>query len=122
MKLNTFRATVLASAVIIVPFAAAGLRASAGDPLVKDQHPVPDASPSLADLRAMTARFAPTEIGADLSALPHGDRRVLAKLVEASKIIDALFLRQVWAGNDAMLLDLVARPVARGRARGCTTS
>ena len=42
------------------------------------------------------------------------DRQVLAKLVEASKIIDALFLRQVWAGNEAMLLDLVARRDARG--------
>jgi hypothetical protein len=56
-------------------------------------------------------------IGADLSTLPDGDRRVLAKLVEASKIIDALFLRQVWAGNEAMLLDLVRDQSPIGRAR-----
>ena len=42
---------------------------------------------------------------------------MLAKLVEASKIIDALFLRQVWAGNDAMLLDLARDQSAEGRAR-----
>ena len=72
--------------------------------------------PDTVKLQQMAARFAPTEIGADLSKLSDADRRVLAKLVEASKIIDALFLRQVWAGNDAMLLDLAARPVA-GRAR-----
>jgi hypothetical protein len=63
--------------------------------------------PDTAKLQKMAARFAPTDISADVSKRSAGDRRVLAKLVEASKIIDALFLRQVWAGNDAMLLDLV---------------
>jgi len=58
-------------------------------------------------LQAMAGRFAPTEISADLSRLTPADRQVLAKLVQASKIIDALFMRQVWAGNEAMLLDLV---------------
>ena len=65
----------------------------------------------------MAARFAPTEITADLSELSPSDRQVLAKLVQASKIIDALFLRQVWAGNDAMLLDLVRDQTPEGRAR-----
>ncbi|MBI4485255.1 MAG: hypothetical protein HY655_04520, partial [Acidobacteria bacterium] len=63
--------------------------------------------PNTAKLQQMTARFTPTEIGANLSTLSATDRKVLAKLIEASKVIDALFLRQVWAGNDAMLLDLV---------------
>jgi len=75
------------------------------------------AVPDLARLLVMTARFAPTDISADLSALPPDDRRVVAKLVEASKIIDALFLRQAWAGNDAMLLDLVRDQSPAGRAR-----
>ena len=65
----------------------------------------------------MTARFAPTEITADLSQLSAADRQVLAKLVQASKIMDALFLRQVWAGNEAMLLDLVRDETPVGRAR-----
>ena len=73
--------------------------------------------PDLARLQVMTARFAPTDISADLSALSPADRRVVAKLVEASKIIDALFLRQAWAGNDAMLLDLVRDQSPAGRAR-----
>jgi hypothetical protein len=73
--------------------------------------------PDTVKLQRMAARFAPTEIGADLSRLPAGDRHVLAKLVAASKIIDALFLRQVWAGNDALLLDLVKDQSAEGRAR-----
>jgi hypothetical protein len=68
-------------------------------------------------LQQMTARFAPTDIGADLSKLSDADRRVLAKLVEASKVIDALFLRQVWGGNDALLLDLARDESPVGRAR-----
>jgi hypothetical protein len=73
--------------------------------------------PPAAELQRMAARFAPTEIAADLSSLSAADRRVLGKLVEASKIIDALFLRQVWSGNEAMLLDLArdASPDARAR-------
>src|SRR6185295_5300352 len=74
---------------------------------------VPDAQ----TLQKMAARFAPTEITADLSKLSATDRRVLARLVEASKIIDALFLRQVWAGNESMLLDLVRDQSSLGRER-----
>jgi Peptidase family M49 len=73
--------------------------------------------PDAATLQTMAARFAPTEISADISKLSANDRRVLAKLVEASKIVDALFLRQVWAGNDAMLLDLLRDQSPAGRAR-----
>ena len=73
--------------------------------------------PDAAKLEPMIARFAPTDIGADLSKLSDADRRVIGKLVDASKIIDALFLRQVWAGNDAMLLDLVHDQSPVGRAR-----
>ena len=68
-------------------------------------------------LEKMSARFAPTNIRADLSAVSAADRRVLAKLVEASKMMDALFLRQVWAGNEAMLLDLAQNRTPEGRAR-----
>jgi hypothetical protein len=75
------------------------------------------ALPDAAQLQQMTARFAPTDIGADLAKLSDTDRRVLAKLVETSTIIDALFQRQVWAGNDAMLLDLVRDESPAGRAR-----
>jgi hypothetical protein len=65
----------------------------------------------------MADRFAPTDLSVDLSSLSRADRQVLAKLVEASKIIDALFLRQVWHGNEAMLLDLVRDGTAEGQAR-----
>ena len=70
-----------------------------------------------AKLQKMTGRFAPTEITADLSRLSAGDRQVLGKLVQASRVLDALFLRQVWSGNEAMLLDLSRDQSATGRAR-----
>jgi len=70
-----------------------------------------------ARLQKMAARFAPTDIRADLSALSAADKQVLAKLVEASKIMDALFLRQVWAENDTVLIDLARSQTAEGRAR-----
>ncbi|MBI3491488.1 MAG: hypothetical protein HY047_06870 [Acidobacteria bacterium] len=68
-------------------------------------------------LQRMASRFAPTDIGADVSKLSAADRQVLAKLIEASKIIDGLFLRQVWAGNEAMLMDLARDQSPEGRAR-----
>lgn len=70
-----------------------------------------------ARLTKMAERFAPTEIAADVSRLSASDRQVLAKLVQASKIMDALFMRQVWAGNEAMLLDLLHDETPEGRAR-----
>ena len=65
--------------------------------------------PTLAELQKLTAQYAPADIGADLTALPKNERDALARLIDASRIMDALFLRQVWAGNDAMLQDLAAR-------------
>ncbi|MEO7274113.1 MAG: hypothetical protein ABIX28_20560 [Vicinamibacterales bacterium] len=73
-----------------------------GDAAVLDQTPATTTS----DLRTMTARFAPADIGAEVTTLPAGERQALAKLVEAARIMDGLFLRQVWAGNDALLQQL----------------
>ena len=75
------------------------------------------ASNEAARLNKMAGRFEPTEIAADVSRLAPADRQVLVKLVQASKIMDALFMRQVWAGNEAMLLDLVRDETPEGRAR-----
>src|SRR6476661_222343 len=74
-------------------------------------------SDEAARINKMAARFAPTEIAADVSRLSASDRQVLAKLVQASKIMDALFMRQVWGGNEAMLLDLLRDETPEGRAR-----
>ncbi len=73
--------------------------------------------PDQAKLEAMAARFVPTEITADLSKLSPNDRKVLAKLIAASQLIDGIFLRQAWTGNPSMLLDLAGDESAEGRAR-----
>jgi hypothetical protein len=75
--------------------------------------PVPDE----ARLRAMTARFAPVDIGADVSALPESEVRALVKLIETARVFDGLYLRQVWAGNEALLLELLADRSGLGQAR-----
>ena len=65
--------------------------------------------PTLAELQKMTARFAPADIGADITGLPKNEREALARLIDAARVMDALFLRQVWSGNEAMLQDLAGR-------------
>src|SRR3954466_738762 len=75
------------------------------------------AAPDTQKLQQMAARFAPTDIAADLSKLSDADRRVLGRLVEASKIVDALFLRQVWSGNSGLLMELARDDSPAGRAR-----
>jgi Peptidase family M49 len=73
--------------------------------------------PDKAGLEQMSARFAPTDITADLSKFSPNDRKVLAKLVEAAQVIDGIFLRQAWAENSTMLLGLSHDNTPEGRAR-----
>jgi hypothetical protein len=75
------------------------------------------ATPDLDALRRLEAQYAPVDLAVDLSKLPEGDRVALARLVEASQVVDALFLRQEWAGSEAMLLSLLDDPSPLGRAR-----
>jgi hypothetical protein len=75
------------------------------------------ADASLADLQKMTARFAPVELRVDSSKLSAGDRAALAKLIEASNIINRIFMKQLWAGNPALYDTLRADTTPRGKAR-----
>src|SRR5829696_6721309 len=70
-----------------------------------------------AELDAKIRRFAPTVVTADTSQLSAGDRRALAKVVEAARLFDPLFLRQVWSGNVALQRKLEADKTPLGRAR-----
>ena len=72
--------------------------------------------PSTREVATMASRFAPADIRADVTALPESERRALAKLVDAARLMDSLFLRQVWAGNDAMLQELSHDALSRTRA------
>ena len=68
-------------------------------------------------LAAKIRRFAPTVITADTSRLSPSDRRALAKIIEAAKILDPLFIRQVWSGNAALLAKLERDKTPAGRER-----
>ncbi len=69
------------------------------------------------ELAKKIARFAPTTLTADISKLPAKDRQALAKIVAAAKLLDPLFLRQVWSGNDALEQKLLADQTPAGRQR-----
>jgi hypothetical protein len=73
--------------------------------------------PEQAKLEAAAAQYAPTDIGADISKLPAGERQALSRLVEAGWVMDGLFLRQVWAGNEGLLLNLLTDRSPLGQAR-----
>jgi len=55
-----------------------------------------------AELTTMTKRFAPVQLKADTSKLSAGDKKAIAKLIEAAKIVDVLQLRQRWSHNEAL--------------------
>jgi len=70
-----------------------------------------------AELARKIARFAPTTLTADASKLTPKDRQALNKIIEAAKLLDPLFLRQVWSGNEALEKKLQADKTAAGRER-----
>jgi hypothetical protein len=69
------------------------------------------------DLAKKIARFAPTTLTASVAKLTPRDARALAKIIAAAKLLDPLFLRQVWSGNDALKAKLEADKTAVGRQR-----
>jgi hypothetical protein len=75
------------------------------------------AAPNVDQLKAKTARFAAVDLSADITKLPANERQALARLVDAAKVMDTLFLRQVWAGNETTLLSLLQDTSELGRAR-----
>ena len=74
----------------------------------------PSTDPALA---RKIARFAPTTLTADVAKLTPKDRQALDKIVAAAKLLDPLFLRQVWSGNDALEKKLLADKTPAGRER-----
>ncbi|MBI4402700.1 MAG: hypothetical protein HY537_00985 [Deltaproteobacteria bacterium] len=45
------------------------------------------------------SRFTPVTLTGDTSRLAEGDKKALDKIIQAAKLLDAIYLRQVWAGN-----------------------
>ena len=79
--------------------------------------PVSAADATLADLQKMTARYAPVSLRVDTSKLSAGDKAALVKLIEAGRLVNHLFLQQIWSGNLGMEDELRRDQTPLGRAR-----
>ncbi|MGH9871832.1 MAG: dipeptidyl-peptidase 3 family protein [Pyrinomonadaceae bacterium] len=102
--MRTFLSLLLLSTLLLTNMSAMqrrGRKKAAGDP----------------DLAKKIARFAPTTLTANTAALSPGDRKALNKIIEAARLLDPLFLRQVWSGNDELYKKLAADKSAVGRQR-----
>src|SRR4051812_2855953 len=75
------------------------------------------AMPNQAELNKRAAKFAPTEITAPADALPPEERAALKKIVDAAPLMDAIYLRQAWAGNPQLLFQLSQDHSPLGQAR-----
>jgi hypothetical protein len=75
------------------------------------------APPDLAQLEKMASRFAPTPVRVDTSKLSSGDRQALVKLIEAARLLNDIFLQQMWDSNLALYARLRKDPTPLGKAR-----
>jgi hypothetical protein len=73
--------------------------------------------PGLAELTRLQAQYAKVDLDVDVSKLEESERRTLARLVQAARLMDAVFLRQRWAGNASLLLHLAGVETPLGRAQ-----
>src|SRR5882724_7200451 len=77
----------------------------------------PNTFPNADELNQMAARFAPVRLEVDLSALSAGDKKALAKLIEAGRIVNHIFMQQFWSGDLALYQKLQLDKSALGKAR-----
>jgi hypothetical protein len=69
------------------------------------------------ELASKINRFVPVVLHADTAHLTPVDRQVLHSLVEAARVMDTLYLMQVWSGNLATLKTLEGDATPEGRLR-----
>src|SRR5439155_3541332 len=62
--------------------------------------------PGLAELQKMQARYAPTELKVDTTHLSPGDKKALVKLLEAARVLDPLFMTQLYERNNELYAKL----------------
>src|SRR5256714_1638856 len=70
-----------------------------------------------AELNKKIRRFAPTVMTANTTRLLPSDRKALQKIIAAAKLYDALYLRQIWSGNESLWKKLEADKTPLGRLR-----
>ena len=89
----------------------------AGCTAQKEEPKVSDTKAPASPLAMKINQFALTDLTADTSNLSENDRKALEKLIEAAKLLDPLFLRQVWSGNEALKKKLESDTTPEGRER-----
>jgi Peptidase family M49 len=70
-----------------------------------------------AGLKRMAAQFVPAPLRVDTTHLSAGDHKALVKLIEAGRVIDDIFLEQLWDGNRGLEKRLAADRSPLGLAR-----
>src|SRR5580765_3245070 len=73
--------------------------------------------PDLNQLKQMSARFAPVTLKYSDSALSAGDKKALSKLVEAAKVLNFIFMDQLWSGDRALYEKLQKDATPLGKER-----
>jgi Peptidase family M49 len=73
--------------------------------------------PDLAQLKQMSARFAPVKLHIDTATLSPPDRQALAKLIEAARVLNFTFMDQLWDGNRALYGQLQKEATPLGKER-----
>jgi len=106
---------VITAASLVAALAACRAQAPTSTPANATAAPTVDKAVS--ELQQQSARFALTDLSADISGLPANEREALAHLVRAAQVMDALFLEQAWSGNETMFYTLVQDETPLGKAR-----
>jgi hypothetical protein len=75
------------------------------------------AVPDLAQLQKMAARFALAPMRVDTSKLSAGDHQALVKMIQASRILNEIFMKQLWSGNLDLYAQLQRDTTPLGKAR-----
>jgi hypothetical protein len=73
--------------------------------------------PTLSQLEKMNARCAPVKLKYDESSLSAGDRQALPKLLDAARLLNFVFMDQMWSGTRALYSKLQADKTPLGQAR-----
>ena len=84
---------------------------------IAQKKPAAPAYPDAAELNRMAARFAPTQMNVDTSALSAADKQALVKLIQAAQVVNHLFMKQFWSGDLALYQKLQQDKTALGQAR-----
>jgi len=67
------------------------------------------------NLKPKIDRFAPIELNVDINRLAKADQAALVKLIQAARVMDRIYLGQVWSGNPTLSIRLEKDKSPRGR-------